>query len=101
MKTTLIVVNDGEVTVVAPEGATPFLVINMGEADNYIYKNNLICQITAVNEDGSLNLKCVDSLDGSMNNRILMSVSPEDIEFYSHSDELDDWDFDDEMEDDE
>jgi len=48
----------------------------------YLYENK-ICSIVSINDDGSVDVKSVDSTDGSLINKIARNVPALSLEFYS------------------
>jgi len=60
-----------------------------GDVCNYLYKDKYVCQIVTVNDDGTLDLKCVDTTDGSRHNRSFLGVPVDDVEFFSSLEDSD------------
>jgi hypothetical protein len=89
METVIVTIdhNYAEITFQSPD--VNVLIVNKDRIDYYLYQDNLVCRIRDVNDDGTVNVESVDTLDGKRNNRIIRSVSIEDLGFYSSEDDLD------------
>jgi hypothetical protein len=97
MSTVVIKVVHGIAEVAYQSEETSVTIVRMGSGDLYLYQN-YICEISAVNDDGTLNLKCVDTLDGRINNANLLNIPADDVSFFALGedsdldDEDDNWD---------
>lgn len=89
METVVIKVSRGVAEVAYQSENVDITIIDVDSGDQYIYKN-CICEVSNINDDGTLNLKCVDTLDGSRNNKNLMNIPAGDISFYASGDDIDD-----------
>lgn len=76
-------------------------VFNLDSNELYLYADTFKCRVTSVNDDGTVNLRCVDISDGRLNNRIFSNVPVGEVEFYSDTEDDDFMDDDLEDEDDE
>lgn len=90
MDTVIITTKAGNVNIVYQPDTVDVLVIDLEAGDFYLYKDNFICTISSVSDDGYLNLRCVESIDGGKHASAFLNVPAKDIEFYSSSDEYDD-----------
>jgi hypothetical protein len=88
MSKVIVTITHGDAEVAFQSPDVEVLVINTDRIEYYLYKDNLVCRILNVNDDGTVNIKSVDSLDGMRNNRVLRSVSIEDLEYHSSDDDL-------------
>lgn len=72
-------------------------VFDMDANELYLYNNTYICTIDNINDDGTVNLVCVDTSDGSNSNRSFYNVPVSKIDFYGkdevgeYIEEGDDW----------
>lgn len=90
-------INDGVADVAYQPDGVEVVIINLDSNDLYIYKDVFICQVTQINDDGSVNLKCVDTTDNKLGNRNFVNVPAQEIEYYGDGDDIvEDWEEDDE-----
>jgi len=87
MERAIITVKGGVAEEVFRSKGVDVLIIDFDNDDIYLYKHNLLCKITAIDDEtGTLTLKCVDTTDGSANNRVFDNVSTEDISYFGQDD---------------
>lgn len=90
METVVIVVRGGVPEIVFQSDLVDVTIIDFDNDDTYLYRGNLICRVTEVNDDGTLTLKSLKSLKESHHSAgHYFNVQPGDIELY-HSSDLDD-----------
>jgi hypothetical protein len=82
MSSVVITVSGGVAEVAFQDADVDVTIIDLDDFDLYLYKN-YICQVNKINDDGTLDLKCVDTTDGSRNNRNLMNIPAGEISFFS------------------
>jgi hypothetical protein len=87
MSSVIITVAKGTPVVAFQGDDVNILIIDTDRQDEYLY-GELVCCITGVNEDGTLNLRGLYTLDGSKTTGNVYGVQPEDVSFYQEDDDL-------------
>lgn len=89
--TAVVTIDHGKLDIDFCPDSMNVLVVDL-DADNqlFLYKGNIVCKITKVNGDGTVNVRCTDSIDKSTYKRILIDVPAGDLEVYSDDDSFDD-----------
>jgi hypothetical protein len=87
MNTVIIEVLGGVASVACQSDDVTVLILDNDSIELYTY-GAAVCRVVSVNDDCTLNLRVVDTLDGSKIQRNIMNVPADQIEFHS-SDEDD------------
>jgi hypothetical protein len=89
MKQVVITVIGGVADIAFQDDDVDVTIIDLDNEDTYLYKDNHVCIIDNVNDDGTVDLKCLYSLDKSGSSRYFNSVPVSDISFYYSEEEID------------
>lgn len=92
MSTVVVGIKDGEVSVEFSSPDVDVCVFDLDKQDIYLYKDNIVCSVYQINDDGTVDIKCLDTLDGSPHNRSLRNVPACDLSYYSSSEDFDETD---------
>lgn len=93
MNKAVVVIKEGSAEVMFQNDDINVIIINMDKQELFIYKNEFICRVTAVNDDGTVDLKCIDVMNESESyiGRNFMRVLAEELWFYAEeTDSIDD-----------
>lgn len=102
MLRTIVAIHDGEAEIMHEDDGAQAIIFNLDIEELYIFNKNLLCIVTAVNDNGTVEVKCVDSLDDDDKNvGQKFTVNAESLDFYGEDtdgiySEADDFESDDE-----
>lgn len=93
MSKAVLVVSGGVPEVVFQDETVEVYIFDLDIDETYLYRNNFVCRVLSVDNDGSVTLRCIDTLDATSANRSFIGVDPSELDFYD-SDSIDNYETD-------
>jgi hypothetical protein len=87
-RSVVVVVDNGNAEVKYQSDDVEVSIFNLDEDNLYLYNDKYICQITRVNDDGTVDLSCVDTSDNAFNNQRFSNVPAGKLSYYSSNDDM-------------